>query len=53
MGKAAETGRKRGMAVEFIRLIRSMDHETLQSLIQHHAGEDLGRRTLPQSPLLH
>jgi hypothetical protein len=37
------TERKRGLAVEFMRMIRAMDQQTLQSLILHHAGEDLAR----------
>ncbi len=38
-----DPGRKRSMAVEFIRRIRAMDQEALQALIVRHAGEDLAQ----------
>ncbi len=41
MGKDA--ARKRDLAIEFIRQIRTMDRERLHALILSHAGEDLAQ----------
>ena len=43
MARRVDQGRKREVAVEFIRQIRAMDRDALHELIQQHAGEDLAR----------
>ena len=39
----SDSGRKRDMAVDFIRRIRAMDRDELHDLILAQAGEDLAR----------
>ena len=45
MGKSAakDAARKRELAVEFIRQIRTMDRDRLHDVILQHAGEDLAQ----------
>jgi len=46
MARSAErtsSARKRDLAVEFIRRIRSMDRDKLHDLIMRHAGEELAQ----------
>jgi hypothetical protein len=43
MGRAAESARKRDLAVEFIRKIRNMDRDDLHAVILRHAGEELAQ----------
>src|SRR5438132_12296561 len=46
MARSAErtsSARKRDLAVEFIRRIRSMDRDKLHDLILRHAGEELAQ----------
>lgn len=45
MGRPAakDPARKRELAVEFIRQIRTMDRDKLHALILQHAGEDLAQ----------
>lgn len=38
-----DVARKRELAIEFIRLVRSMDREHLHDLILQHAGEELAQ----------
>ena len=43
MTKCLDSMRKRELAIEFIRKIRSMDRDELHGVILRHAGEDLAR----------
>jgi hypothetical protein len=43
MRRQKESARKRDLAIEFMREIRSMEREDLHALILRHAGEELAQ----------